>query len=309
MHVLELMAQLPLAVWGALASVLATGTGVGYLVARGRKTGPAGLAVAQGKPLAHAGSSGRELEGVAWTLRRNLAQHQANISAFRQRLDHLEAAQRHAAWQAICREAEELLVPALELAGRIGAAFDQLRQPPTDVPAAREVCRDRLTGLGNRRVLDQSLTQQLALHGRYKHAFCVAVFDIDHLGRINEQQGIAQGDKFLRQLAGSLADSVRDTDVAVRYAGAALLVVMPNTDLEGACIFSERWRSRVAGRIALTVSGGVTEALDGDTPDSLLARAEVALYQAKSSGRNRVCRHDGEDVELVPEHAAASAAY
>ena len=101
-------------------------------------------------------------------------------------------------------------------------------------------------------------------------------------------------------------ESVRETDVVARYGGEEFLVIMPETDLDGATRFADRLRVRIAKEMPLTVSGGVAEALDGDSHESLLARADAALYGAKAAGRNCVFRHTGDGAELVAAEAEAT---
>jgi diguanylate cyclase (GGDEF)-like protein len=104
-------------------------------------------------------------------------------------------------------------------------------------------------------------------------------------------------------MARMLDESVRETDVVARYGGEEFVVVMPETDLAGAGFFAERLRSQIEKEMPITVSGGVTEALDGDTQDSVLARADAALYQAKTAGRNCVFRHNGDETTAVAAEA------
>ena len=101
-------------------------------------------------------------------------------------------------------------------------------------------------------------------------------------------------------------ESVRETDVVARYGGEEFLVIMPETDLDGATRFSDRLRARIAKEMPLTVSGGVAEALEGDSHESLLARADAALYGAKSAGRNCVFRHTGDGAEIVIAEATVT---
>ena len=84
--------------------------------------------------------------------------------------------------------------------------------------------------------------------------------------------------------------------------------MMPETSLVQAAAFAERFRARVEDEFPLTVSGGIASALDGDTPDSLLKRADAALYAAKSAGRNRVLWHDGQQIESIWEDEAVALA-
>jgi diguanylate cyclase (GGDEF)-like protein len=166
-----------------------------------------------------------------------------------------------------------------------------------------KVGTDPLTGLSNRRGMDEALTGQLALMNRYESAFSVALFDIDHFHRVNDERGRLYGDQMLRRLGQRLALGVRETDIVARYGGEEFAVIMPETDLEGACALADRLRAKVAEELSITISGGVSTAMDGDALDSLMARADSALDTAKAAGRNRVFRHNGDQVQPVLESA------
>jgi predicted signal transduction protein with EAL and GGDEF domain len=101
----------------------------------------------------------------------------------------------------------------------------------------------------------------------------------------------------LQQLARLFDKSVRETDIVTRYGGEEFVVVMPETDLEGACVFCERLRCCVEASLRMTVSAGLAAAIEGDTPRTMLARADAALYSAKTAGRNLVFRHTGTLIE------------
>ena len=169
-----------------------------------------------------------------------------------------------------------------------------------------EVRTDPLTGVNNRRGLEDALGTHLALMNRYGTRFCVAMFDIDHFKQLNDVQGHLYGDQMLTELARLIDESVRETDVVARYGGEEFIVVMPETDLAGGATFAERLRAKIAADMPLTVSGGVAEALDGDSNDSLVARADSALYAAKAAGRNCIFRHTGSDTELAAEAVLTS---
>ena len=119
------------------------------------------------------------------------------------------------------------------------------------------------------------------------------MFDIDHFKQVNDQQGHLNGDRVLQELARLFDECIRETDIVARYGGEEFVIVMPQTDLDGACVFAERLRAAVAERMAVTVSGGVTAAVENDTPETLIVRADEALYCAKAAGRNCVFRNDG----------------
>ncbi len=144
-----------------------------------------------------------------------------------------------------------------------------------------------------------------ALLNRYEQSFAIAIFDIDHFKKINDAQGHLQGDRTLQNVARIIDETVRDTDIVARYGGEEFVVVMPHTDLAGAGIFAERVRLKVQQSLELTISGGAAVAQEGDDPNSLLTRADTALYSAKAAGRNRIYVHSGQEIEPVTEEAPA----
>jgi len=277
---------------------------LGYLFGRRRGLDESDLAHRSRRELRRARYVAAALEKIAWGVRRNLARHHASVERFKQRVGRLSHQQQDAAWKELCREAEAMLKPTLHLASQMAVAYDEIRQQTTNLMTFTEVRTDPLTGVHNRRGLDETLSAQFAMMTRYESTFSVALFDVDHFKRINDQQGHLHGDRILQDLAKLFDDCVRETDVVARYGGEEFVVVMPQTDLEGAATFADRLRHTIAKETPVTVSGGVTIALDGDTQDSLFDRADVALYQAKTAGRDRVFCHTGEGVEpATPEVA------
>jgi diguanylate cyclase (GGDEF)-like protein len=154
-----------------------------------------------------------------------------------------------------------------------------------------------LTQVSNRRALDETLESMCALLNRYNQPFAIAILDIDHFKRINDERGHLQGDRALKMVARVIGEQLRDTDTVARFGGDEFIVVMPHTDLEGAFVLAERLRKQLeetGQSSSLTLTGGVSLAVEGDDPQTLLARADAALYAAKSAGRNRIfCHVDG----------------
>lgn len=157
---------------------------------------------------------------------------------------------------------------------------------------------DSLTGLANRRRLDQVLRQEWARSQRSARPLAVLMIDVDHFRAFNERHGHPGGDDALRQVAAAIDSSIRrPADLATRYGGEEFLVVLPETDCHGAQLLAERIRRNVEAlpRYAedtqpVTVSIGIACC----TPDAqqdlatLLGNADEALYRAKRNGRNRV---------------------
>lgn len=157
---------------------------------------------------------------------------------------------------------------------------------------------DPLTGLHNRRYIISRLRQGLDAMERSGERVSVALIDIDHFKRINDSWGHQAGDKVLRGFAERLKRELRAVDVAGRYGGEEFLVVLFGAGADSALEAAERCRAAMAREpfvlassgetLAVTLSAGVAEARIGDDIEDLLARADSALYEAKSSGRNQV---------------------
>jgi diguanylate cyclase (GGDEF)-like protein/PAS domain S-box-containing protein len=145
---------------------------------------------------------------------------------------------------------------------------------------------DQLTGLPNRRALDEELRRELARSQRLGHKIAVAMLDLDHFKDYNDRHGHPAGDTLLREAADAWRIAVRETDFVARYGGEEFVVILPACPPGNAPEIIERLRdSTPAGQ---TVSAGIA-AWDGiESAESLLARADHALYQAKHAGRDRL---------------------
>ncbi len=277
---------------------------IGYFVGRvfARRSDAGGKAKCE---LKRAWAVIRELEGISQQVRRNLATHHSNIAAFKKRVDELSRSSEGDPWRELSEEAERMFKPTLKLSTQIAHAYDEIRQQTNQLMTFTEVRTDPLTGLRNRRALDEGLVTHFALASRYGATLSLAIFDIDHFKAVNDGQGHLQGDHVLQQVARLLDDSVRDTDVAARFGGEEFVVLMPETDLIGAGILAERVRNQIEEQLSVTVSGGLSQLGPGDNPRTLLSRADAALYCAKSAGRNFVFQHTGDEVEPVTERSPA----
>ena len=158
---------------------------------------------------------------------------------------------------------------------------------------------DQLTGLFNRRFLMTQIEPLVLRASCGGEPLAVMIADIDHFKKINDTYGHDVGDDVLREFAARMASNVRPSDFACRMGGEEFAVVMPNTSGDVGCLAGERLRRQIAGapfivahgaeRLDVTVSIGVAASAGADeTAESLLKRADEALYQAKRGGRNRV---------------------
>lgn len=158
---------------------------------------------------------------------------------------------------------------------------------------------DSLTGVFNRRYVNAHLPRLLVRSGESQKPVAALLFDIDHFKAVNDTHGHAVGDEVLKEVADRASRNLRNFDLVARLGGEEFVVIMPDTDMEGARAAAERLRERIAQdrfpiseaphSIDVTVSVGVAIADSaGETAEELLKRADDALYAAKRAGRNRV---------------------
>lgn len=157
---------------------------------------------------------------------------------------------------------------------------------------------DPLTGLLNRRSLEEILDNEFSRFKRHDVTFSLLLLDVDHFKSINDQYGHSTGDLVLKMLADSFIGYLRKHDMKARYGGEEFCVILPYTDSGNAVVLAEKLRSGIAARVlkvgdtevTVTVSIGVSEIQPTDeSVGEIIERADAALYEAKQSGRNRVC--------------------
>jgi diguanylate cyclase (GGDEF)-like protein/PAS domain S-box-containing protein len=206
-----------------------------------------------------------DLDGIGiWTMN-DVSEHQALAEAMRYTNDHL-----------------------LEQLSEIKNLQEQLRE---------QAIRDVLTGLFNRRYLDEVLERELSRAMREGHPLTVMMLDIDHFKKLNDTYGHQAGDEVLKALGNMLRQNARTEDIPCRYGGEEFLLVLPNMSLADARVRAEQWRAKfealhiVFGQFSMagTLSIGIaTFPGHGRTRDELIEAADRALYAAKHGGRNRV---------------------
>lgn len=160
----------------------------------------------------------------------------------------------------------------------------------------RQALLDGLTGLANRRSVDDTLRTEVARARRFDDKVCLVIADLDDFKNVNDTYGHPAGDDALRMFAATLADTVREIDVAARWGGEEFALVLPGTDAEGGARLAERVRVALAARalnvdgreVRLTASFGVAALPPATDAEELISAADAALYEAKRTGKNRV---------------------
>ncbi len=226
------------------------------------------------------------------------------LGRFEEALQHLEVAQCHELRDVgLKMQAQSALFVSRAEAQHVQWQAEQAMQEAQQqreraAEAAATAERDALTGLGNRRHLERRCRELLPELQRGGRPLVLAQIDIDRFKLINDSCGHATGDRVLVVMAQLLHENMRATDVLARQGGEEFIVVLPDTDLDAATDALERLRERVASHPwaqlggpawAVTVSIGVANAPPYDLP-TLLEHADAAMYRAKRSGRNRLCR-------------------
>jgi diguanylate cyclase (GGDEF)-like protein len=167
--------------------------------------------------------------------------------------------------------------------------------------------RDPLTGLYNRRYMEDALDRYVNLAERTGNSTAVVMIDLDNFKRLNDEHGHAKGDAVLRDVAAQLVGGLRPSDVVARYGGEELMVILPGCTLEGASMKAESLRARIEGLsevhgTAISASFGIAAVPETSTsPADVVPMADAALYLAKQAGKNciRIAeRRAGRDDQL-----------
>ena len=179
-----------------------------------------------------------------------------------------------------------------------GLSIDSARRTIVELEQAvqdllQRASTDALTRAWNRSRIEDSGRHEISRLERYGHPVSLVFIDIDHFKRINDTHGHGAGDEVLRGMCDVVRRCLRSTDLLGRWGGEEFLLLLPNNGLTSACLLAERVRAALAahafpqaGRV--TASFGVAQCMAGESWESLLARADAALYRAKHGGRNRV---------------------
>jgi len=150
--------------------------------------------------------------------------------------------------------------------------------------------KDPLTGLWNRRKFDEELSEFCKLVERYpkKSSGCVAILDIDNFKNVNDKMGHDKGDYVIQTLAHKLKSHLRETDMIARVGGEEFAIILRQTTLDDASYILDRLRKSInmSPDIPCSISGGITDVTG--IPQQVYKRADIALYDAKSSGRNKI---------------------
>jgi diguanylate cyclase len=200
-----------------------------------------------------------------------------------------------------------------KLQAKLDLAEERLQEQAVEIEAhISRSLTDPLTGLPNRREFNERLEERMGTWSRRQEVFALVLVDVDHFKKLNDQHGHLAGDLVLSTLADCLRKAIRREDAIARFGGEEFAILLPNTSLPQATLVAEKIRDAVARilvnhngqRIAITVSSGSATIQPNEPIESLIQRADTALYAAKAAGRNCSFSHDGKrcsgpDGELI----------
>lgn len=179
----------------------------------------------------------------------------------------------------------------------LGVAICPIRNACRHEAIEQAALTDALTGVPNKRSLDEALQRTCSLNDRHGEPYSLILFDLDHFKAVNDQHGHVIGDHLLRETAQKLSSMLRNSDSIYRFGGEEFAIMLPHTAPEDAGEVADRIRACIrqicipCGETSVSVTGscGVATRIEGESPDQWLARADDALYRAKDAGRDRTC--------------------
>ena len=261
----------------------------------------------QQQELERASGIAHQLETIADSLRQDLARHHGRLILFRRRLSEAQASHDEQACKVLCSEAEQMLLPTMQLAERLSSAYDAMRQQSDALETFSQARTDPQTGVGNGHALEEKFDVLLSAARRGGAEFSIALVSLDRETSVAaDESRPSQKSKFL-ELARLIRTCLRGSDSIARYGDDELVVVMPKTKLAAASLIGERWRQGVVERLAISMSCGVAQYQNGDDAKSLLARADSAFYSAKAAGGNRQFVHTGTQLREYRSNSAPRA--
>ncbi|MCE2510481.1 MAG: GGDEF domain-containing protein [Alphaproteobacteria bacterium] len=211
----------------------------------------------------------------------------------------------------ILSETKRMAMRSSKLEGQLKIATDEIVELHEHIQYVRqEAATDVLTGLPNRKHFDEQLRLCMHQSQEASEALCLVMADIDHFKKFNDNHGHLLGDQVLWLVANTLVECVKGRDIPTRFGGEEFAIILPRTNIHGAKQVGQEIRTRVASKKVIrkatgedlggiTVSLGIAQYHPGETPESLIQRADNALYRAKSQGRNQVV------TEAFPDSAVA----
>jgi diguanylate cyclase len=249
-----------------------------------------------------AGLIAKRLQALADDVSSSVGQHATQLEQATQTLTGDSGRTDEALAELVVDVIDDIVRANHSLKSKLESAESKLQEQAVEIEAhISRSLTDPLTGLPNRREFNDRLAERMSAWNRRKEVFTLMLLDVDNFKRLNDQYGHVVGDRVLADIGRALRASVRREDAVARYGGEEFAVLLPSTSLEQAAQAAQNVREAIArvavdhnGRqICVTASGGLAMIQCKEESESLIQRADSALYAAKAAGRNCVFLHDG----------------
>lgn len=243
-----------------------------------------------------------KIQNLTQEVARDVGEHNSRVEEINNELNSADADDH----DSVVLLVERLVKENQEMQNRLNSADEKLQQQAEELASQTEAARtDTLTGLPNRRAFEEEVQRLIEEFKLGSPPFSLVMVDVDRFKTFNDTYGHQTGDHVLEMLGEVLRATARDTDMPVRLGGEEFTVLLPATEVDSASSVADRIRKtlekseiKADGKtLSVTASFGVAQSLQGEDADSILRRADEALYEAKENGRNNVHMHDGNEIK------------
>ncbi len=244
----------------------------------------------------------KSVGGVVTNARNATSQYNLSLEAVTTKLsdDKLDLEQAKKVIGDVVSNTQNMLAQNQKLEEELSKSTEAMQSLQRDLERVRkEAFTDSLTSLANRKSFDLEIARVALEAQESGQIFSLLMMDIDHFKSFNDNYGHQVGDQVLRLVAKTLLDGVKGRDIVARYGGEEFCIIFPETKLEGGLKVADNLRRAVASKEVInrntgkklgriTLSGGVTSYIAGESVESIIGRADAALYEAKNNGRNQI---------------------
>ena len=255
------------------------------------------------------------LKALADEMSSSVGEHRSELDHASQLLTSTEARSDEALAELVVDVIGDMVRANQNLQSKLETAETRLQEQATEIEThISRSMTDPLTGLPNRREFNDRLEERMSAWSRRKEIFTLLILDVDHFKKLNDEHGHLAGDQVLAAMGRALRTAIRREDAVARYGGEEFAILLPNTGLAPAMQVAQNVRDAVARivvkhngkQIKITTSGGLAAIQANEQAESLIQRADAALYAAKAGGRNCAYLHDGTGCRPVDGGPAAS---
>jgi diguanylate cyclase len=242
------------------------------------------------------------LKALADEMSSSVGAHRSELDQASQLLKTTESRSDEALAELVVDVIGDIMRANQNLQSKLETAETRLQEQATEIEThISRSLTDPLTGLPNRREFNDRLEERMSAWNRRQELFSLLILDVDHFKKLNDEHGHLAGDQVLAAIGRALRAAIRREDAVARYGGEEFAILLPNTPLEPATRVAQNVREAVASlvvnhngvQLKVTASGGLATIQANELAESLIQRADAALYAAKAGGRNAAFLHDG----------------